>query len=78
MAVVEEDRAPKLRAQDTGGSTGSWRNVLKLATLTLAVALAFLGGVWFATALREPSTCARVPNGIVCWHGITRADWAVR
>jgi hypothetical protein len=77
MAVVGEDRASRLDVEDASGS-GSWRTVLKLATLTLAVALAFLGGVWFASSLREPSTCARVPNGIVCWHGITRADWAVR
>lgn len=77
MAVVGDDRAPAVRARETG-TRGSWTTVLKLATLTLAVALAFLGGVWFASSLREPSTCARVPNGIVCWHGITQADWAVR
>jgi hypothetical protein len=78
MAVVGDDRAFRPDTDGAGGTRGSWRNVLKLATLTLAVALAFLGGVWFASSLREPSTCARVPNGIVCWHGITRADWAVR
>jgi len=53
-------------------------NAIKLAVMTLALMLAFIGGVWFATSLRQPSTCAEVPHGVVCWHGVTQAQWGVR
>jgi len=53
-------------------------NAIKHAVMTLALMLAFIGGVWFATSLRQPSTCAEVPHGVVCWHGVTQAQWGVR